>query len=54
MAPSDQRSLTYRILIALLYLAAVSILTFSLLFDRSSCRGGRERLPNLPTAISAQ
>jgi hypothetical protein len=54
VGPSDQRSLTYRILIALLYLAAVSILTFSLLVDRSSCRAGRERMPNLPSAISGQ
>jgi len=53
MVPSEQRSLTYRILIALLYLGAVSILTFSLLFDRSSCRGGRDRAPNLPSAIGS-
>ncbi len=46
-----ERSITYRILIALLYLAAVSILVFSLLFDRSSCRGNRERSSNLPPAI---
>ncbi|HMY57124.1 MAG TPA: hypothetical protein PK472_02650, partial [Pseudomonadota bacterium] len=47
----QQRSITYRILIALLYLAAVSILVFSLLFDRSSCRGNRDRASSLPPAI---
>jgi serine/threonine protein kinase len=50
-SPSERRSLTYRILIALLYLAAVSILTFSLLFDRSSCRSSRERSQTLPSSI---
>jgi serine/threonine protein kinase len=51
LRPAEQRSLTYRILIALLYLGAVSILTFSLLFDRSSCRGNRDRGPSLPSGI---
>lgn len=54
LRPAEQRSLTYRILIALLYLGAVSILTFSLLFDRSSCRANRDRSPNLPSGIGGQ